>query len=120
MNLAHAVVAKNTKNVTVMFNSPGELMTKPSLFEKIAFTLGGFLIGMLSIVAFLKITSNYWGILIAIAINIAISYYLFKKKSTETDKKLLAYGIIASICVTIIAGILLWGIVSIMFQGIAG
>ena len=90
-----------------------------TLYQKIIFSLGGFLIGMLIIMVLLKIFSNVWGILIGVLINSAVFYYFIKKKSNQKDKMIIAYGILSAIILTIVVGTGLWIFVEMAFQDIA-
>ena len=92
---------------------------KFGLFEKVIFILGGFLIGLLVVVIFLKIFSSFLGVVVGLLIDAGGAYYIFKKKAQQIEKKYIAYGIISAIILTLLIGIVLWGLISALFQGIA-
>jgi len=94
--------------------------TNPTLLEKFIASLGGFLIGTIIIIVFLKLFSSFWGVLIGLIANTGF-YYLIKKKSTKSKetKHLIAKGILISVFFTIIVSILIWIFVWSMFQNLA-
>jgi hypothetical protein len=103
------------QTINTMLKKP----TSTSLFQKIVFSVGGFLIGMLVIMLFLKIFSSVWGTIIGIIINTAFFAYIFKNKEKQKDKIIIAYGILAATIFTVIAGTGLWIFIEIAFRDIA-
>lgn len=92
---------------------------KFGIFDKIIFSIGGFLIGTLVIVLSLRILNSYLGAVLGIFVNIGLYYYLTKKKTGQKDKQMVAKGIASSIVFTVILAIALWSFVTAIFQDIA-
>jgi hypothetical protein len=90
-----------------------------TIFQKILYSIGGFLIGMLVITLFLKIFTNVWGSIIGIIINTFFFAYIYKNKEKHKDKIIIAYGILAATIFTVVAGAGLWILVEITFRDIA-
>jgi len=96
------------------------MSTKTSLLEKIIAQVGGFLMGIIVIIVFLKIFNSFWGVLIGLTVDSGFYYFIKKKSKTSiTTKMLIAKGILISVFFTILASILIWLFVWSMFQNLA-
>lgn len=90
------------------------------LLQKIIFTLGGFLIGTLIIITCLKITGLWWSMIIGMAVDCGIGWYLYKKFPSQPDKKLIARGLFISVATITLAGAGIWIFANMLMEGISG
>ncbi len=66
----------------------------------------------------LKITGAYWGTFIGMILDGAAAWYLLNKFPKQQEKKIIAWGVIASIILIAVAGLIIWVSASALMQGI--
>ncbi len=90
-----------------------------NIFQKIIYSIGGFLIGTLIMATMLKVTGAYWGTFIGMILDGAAAWFLLNKFPKQVEKKIIAWGIIASIILIAVAGLFIWVSASALMQGIS-
>ncbi len=90
-----------------------------NIFQKIIYSLSGFLIGTLVMATMLKITGAYWGTFIGMIFDGAAAWYLLNKFSKQKNNKFIAWGIIASIILITVAGLIILASASALMQGVS-
>jgi hypothetical protein len=97
-----------------------------SIFKSLTWFLLGFLSAMIIFLFGLKIISSMWGAILGMCINLAISAYILNTaKQSKTPNKIftilkpIAYGIISSMAILVVAYFALYTVILSLFNGVA-